>query len=338
VSKYEDYKHAEKHVGEMILNIEGSWLKTEMQLEVIRSLWDTLDGRIQIHFTKVLQHLQGKLQTALTKLSTVTGSAKDEVVSMAKLNLEDVTVKKWKMVFVKDGIDEAIRDLEEWQKRLDPSWYLITRIADPRIDRALEDNRSDPTDKLRELREAVRGGDVADSKRSIFMDGGRLIPKRRKISHSSVYVSIYRQSREAALIDRTNYLPDSNRATIMTYVRDLARLLSKVDPGTFGLLRCHGVIQVPDKNQFDFVFGIPPAVQNPRSLRDHLLVGTPHALDERIRLAKQLVRSVMFVHTAGFVHKNIRPETIIIFESGDCALGTSYWWALKGSASRWAEL
>ncbi|CAG7930375.1 unnamed protein product [Penicillium olsonii] len=39
-------------------------------------------------------------------------------------------------------------------------------------------------------------------------------------------------------------------------------------------------------------------------------------------VAKQLAISVSYVHTMGFVHKNIRPETILIFDNGVSQLGS----------------
>lgn len=40
-------------------------------------------------------------------------------------------------------------------------------------------------------------------------------------------------------------------------------------------------------------------------------------LSDRIRLAMQLATSVNSIHVLEFVHKSIRPETILIFEHND---------------------
>ncbi|KAF1350265.1 hypothetical protein BDV97DRAFT_369723 [Delphinella strobiligena] len=40
--------------------------------------------------------------------------------------------------------------------------------------------------------------------------------------------------------------------------------------------------------------------------------GTQHSLSDRFRLAQTVAKAVLFVHSSGFVHKNIRPENIII--------------------------
>lgn len=45
-------------------------------------------------------------------------------------------------------------------------------------------------------------------------------------------------------LDRTDYGPLTESMTAKIYVRDLAKLLLNVDPITFGLLKCEGVIEL----------------------------------------------------------------------------------------------
>lgn len=63
-----------------------------------------------------------------------------------------------------------------------------------------------------------------------------------------------------------------------------------------------------------FVFQLTPGLSQPRSLRDLLYCLSTPSLNERIKLARSLARSVMFVHNLNFVHKNIRPETVLTFQ------------------------
>jgi hypothetical protein len=44
----------------------------------------------------------------------------------------------------------------------------------------------------------------------------------------------------------------------------------------------------------------------------------------RLNLAKRLTSSILFVHTVQFVHKNIRPETIIVFQDEDSDIGAPF--------------
>ena len=69
----------------------------------------------------------------------------------------------------------------------------------------------------------------------------------------------------------------------------------------------------PPRLSFSFVLEMPKGLRTPRSLR-HLLHSTYFpTLNERIEISKQLANSVLFLHSTQFVHKNIRPERIIIF-------------------------
>jgi serine/threonine protein kinase len=65
---------------------------------------------------------------------------------------------------------------------------------------------------------------------------------------------------------------------------------------------------------------------NIRSLRDLLLDDTPaKSLTYRMRVSSNIARSIIFLHSASFVHKNIRPETIITTEAGDSYLVGFQW-------------
>ena len=113
-------------------------------------------------------------------------------------------------------------------------------------------------------------------------------------------------------------------------VRNLARKLSSVDPLTFGKLRCRGVIRVIEPSSkrpssFNVVFQIPQELSiEPQSLRDLLYSRSNHILTDRFRLAKQLAKSISYVHTLGFVHKNVRPETILGFQGNESTFGSFF--------------
>jgi len=44
-------------------------------------------------------------------------------------------------------------------------------------------------------------------------------------------------------------------------------------------------------------------------------LGMPHSLSERLRLAKQITSAALYRQAAGLVHKDIRPETILLLET-----------------------
>src|SRR5690606_20196843 len=71
--------------------------------------------------------------------------------------------------------------------------------------------------------------------------------------------------------------------------------------------------------QFELVFDFPGSLTRPKSLRQILNEAVSqrrirYSLSARLRLARRLARSVMFVHACAMVHKNIRPECILVFQ------------------------
>jgi hypothetical protein len=132
------------------------------------------------------------------------------------------------------------------------------------------------------------------------------------------------------ILDSVACDPGANISVLRKDVRDLARKLSRADPLTFGLFNCRGVVQVTDAAKkrvisFNFVFRVPEGMENPRSLRSILNSTDDNlSLSDRFRVAQQLATSVSYIHTYGFVHKNIRPETVLIFQNQKSPLGPSF--------------
>lgn len=299
--------------------IEGLWLKTEAQLESLRAIWKTLQPALQVHYTDALERLERKIVVAV-----------ESVQHIRKLRAADGnTYQKLKALHLKKHLKQTVLDLEDWQRRFDPSWYLITRIANPQVDKKLMDgapNQSPPTARLARMREAIKEAPDSDYTGSIFINSSSIKSCSHAIPGTNTFVATYPHSARTVILDRTSYNPLTAPMTARTDVRDLARLLLNVDPMTFGLLKCSGVIEVPDNDgaQFQFLLEVPQGLSSPKYLRNILMETPKCSLSHRIQLAKQLARSVVFVHTAGFVHKNIRPETILVFADGSNPIGPSF--------------
>lgn len=94
-----------------------------------------------------------------------------------------------------------------------------------------------------------------------------------------------------------------------------AEIAQKLFKGNRGLLRCIGYRSSPA----ELVFEYPVSFNTPHTLRYYLIrsTGVPCTLDYRFRLAQEIQEAVFSVNTAGFVHKNIRPDTIILFSRAD---------------------
>ncbi|OJZ91918.1 hypothetical protein ASPFODRAFT_201759 [Aspergillus luchuensis CBS 106.47] len=313
-------RNLKNDLAQIALVIEGVWLKTEVQLDILRRLLraGSLDHTLASHYGDALQRLDMKISGAVAGL---------EAVQKRSISSSKFPQAAW-TVYLKRHLEEVVSDLEEWQRRFDPSWYLITFIVNPLVDEQLESKKNqDPSAaKLLEFREAVQQISSAKPPTNgpVFKDPALLEPGQH-ISGTSNYLSQYVNSRREVLLDSTSYTRKS-ALTSRVHVRDLARLLCLVDPSTFSLLKCDGVIEVrtDQDTQFQFIFEVPHGLQSPRTLRSLLAEHPRISLSKRVQLAKQLARSVMFVHTTGFVHKGIRPETIMIFRKDNEDIGPSF--------------
>ncbi|CAG8372985.1 unnamed protein product [Penicillium salamii] len=150
------------------------------------------------------------------------------------------------------------------------------------------------------------------------------------------------------------YIVDTIELGQATRVRDVARdarvlatKLSQADPLAFGLFQCKGIVTVtrrddslasplqvgselsppslsgarsPSPNhrrysQFQIIFRIPQGMEALKSLRAMLRKPDEHmSLSWKILMARELAKAVNYVHTFAFVHKNIRPESVLCFE------------------------
>ncbi|KAK2766644.1 hypothetical protein FQN54_005955 [Arachnomyces sp. PD_36] len=300
-------------IFEIVPVVEGVWLKTEVQLNLVKRLFDSgsLDPALLAHYGDVMQRLRVKISEAITGLEAI-DKRSAYAASIPQLG---------RLVYLKRHLQDVVSDLEDWQRRFDPSWYLITQIAGPVVDKQVElglsKQKHEPSAaRLLEMREAAeRVSSQEKATTDSVFKSPNLIQERQHIPGTNSYVSRYVEGGRHILLDSTSYPSRSTPTTRKAHVRDLARLLHHVAPMTFSLLKCEGVIEVStdQDTQFQFIFEIPQGLHSPTTLRALLTEKPQYSLSRRVQLSKQLARSVMFVHTTGFVHKGIRPETIVAF-------------------------
>ncbi|KAF7518467.1 hypothetical protein PCG10_010730 [Penicillium crustosum] len=318
-----EQRRLERDIENISLVIESVWIKTQFQLDSLKRLWqsDTIEPVLQDHYAKVIETLQVILLAAVSKFSEV------YIRNISAASFP----KKARAIYLKKDLQKVVNDLEEWQRRFDPSWYLISRIAEPKVDLELERSTqaSDPhTLRLSKIRHAIQqsSSESSGSSTSIFVNSDTIGSSLESIPRSTAYLSSFTIDGRLALLDSANFAGDAPSPVKKTHIRDMARLLLNVDPMSFGLLKCEGVVERSSSQdfQFQFIFEVPQGLTSPKSLRNIILEKPQCSLSKRVQLALQLARSVMFVHTTGFVHKNIRPETIIVFTQEGQDLGPSF--------------
>jgi hypothetical protein len=326
------YQHAKTELREAALCIQDHWIKLKHQISALRTVWESLDERLQIHQHLVLQVLQCKLQSAISKLDGLT-SAREKITTWDKIVAKAKQLKY--AAYAKASLDNIISDLDKWQRTFDPSWFFLARIAVPVIDQQLTEQQASESKaistvrQLRQAHEANKNDSVSPA--SVFLQKGyERLTERESIVLSSA--STGRCLDQRIIIDHIPVTEQADLNGTTRDVRDLARVLSKVDPMLFGLLSCRDVVKVRDSSTekiagFDFIFLIPPELSQavPHSLRSLLLdQRTKYPLNERFDLAVSLARSIVFLHSSRFVHKNISPENIIVFQRSPDELGTPF--------------
>jgi len=349
------YLHAEEEAIELLISIESNWVKMETQIEILKRIAGGLNKRLQDMQSQVLSQLEGKLKTASLIIQQLMNEKSEhekakndkwkhdgrDIATMMK-GLENMRVsKKARYVSKQNALYRVVDEIEKWQARYDPTWILIMQMSIGNIDEELNKQEKKPKQDqipiitaakgIRDAARAIQDVKVQDQG-SIWIHADVLDLNSTYIANSSVQISTLRDEKEMVLIDTMICNPAANVNSTIKEVRNLGRILAEVDPFTFGLLKCCGVIKVPKASSFTpqpvsdfkFIFNIPHQLSNPRSLRAVLLSGTSYPLEERLELAKKLTNSILFVHTVQFVHKNIRPETIIVFQNEHSDIGAPF--------------
>lgn len=308
---------------ELSLRLKTHWFKIEAKIALIKDVDHALEENLRTHFAELFDLLNRKLEDAKLRLRTV--------------EKKQTRLKRVKFAaLVKTALEEAITQLDRWQNQLDWTWFLMARITNPIVDQQLTLQRTRTSDSafaIMRLRETIRPTRQTPGK-SVFIAASDLGEEAIVSFPYSPFLlaKLFRPERNVLVdIIASRGGPGVDPEMVKMGIRDIARALSQADPMAFGIMTCRGVVESIDSGLgiFKFVFEIPEGLGAPLSLRS-LLVDSrgqrrpPYPLNERFELARRLARSVMFVHSSNMVHKNIRPDTIVIFQDETSCLGIPF--------------
>ncbi|KAK5702479.1 hypothetical protein LTR17_022276 [Elasticomyces elasticus] len=310
VELYLSLKDARSEVDERVTQVRSHWHRTRVQIEFIERTWTTLRPEHQTNQTEILTLLNNKLKYAERKVQGLVKKNKGYTDDKPK-------VKRWKYVFLKSYLDNVINDLAKWQT-LCRAWQTSSSRS-PEGMAVL--------DTAKGVREAAALKSTPEAEKNIFLPAVERADLAR-IRYSSALVMRRPTSSSISIVE---IIPCPTGNYIGSATQDIRRLASKlrrVDPKTFGILQCRGAIKMYANQgarltSFHVVLKAASSGE-PHTLRRHLTNRTDHTLTERTTVAKSLATSVSYVHTLGFVHKNIRPENILGFDSDDNKLGAFY--------------
>lgn len=292
---------------------------------MLRGITHLLEEEAQIHFSSMFHKLHINLDDVVRIIDGLIENNGDRETSrlpFLQLIWRKGKVKKLRFaVKEKDALEQALLRLEGWHWRLQPSLFLLALVKLPGVESQLavyKDKGNPQVCKVTELRSAIQLDTTRQEMPSIFIPGSTLAEIRTPILYTRGELTQDSENGESLYVE--TYTPDSWTAldVITKNVRNLGRILSIVDPTLFGIPVCSGIVKVYNASgcicDFKLVFRLPNLHDRtpPRSLREVLLTSERYPLGKSLALARQVSRSVMFVHTSSFVHKNIRPETILI--------------------------
>jgi hypothetical protein len=316
-----------------------------------------LPEAVQAHQCRLLELLQERLRLALIRIEDVEPNSK----SSKKLSIRGI-IWTWKdlptftklkyAAYAKSRLEETLADLESWHQRFDLSWYLLILLpTKDDVSEQLDSRPQAPTPEL-EILKRLRRLHLANNEleqpdgadRSVFCSPSDIVSRRTRIFHTDAETAVHRD--QVVIVDsrqiRRGGRPDSDSALaqgVLSDTRDIVKILQNVDSETFGLLPCKWARKIIDRQRdlvgVDLLFAIPDGYSSRgiKSLRGALLDGhAQQSLDARFKLARQLARSISFLRSAGIVHKNIRPETILLLlpysspasAAADTTIGTPF--------------
>ena len=350
-------------MAETLFKLKVLWNRTETQMEFLRTVWESLDPILQQNQQLLLSELETKLQKSVRLIDGVienkqNAASHPNVLKMKGIvrtnSLPDVlkmkgTVRRVKFALsIRESLKLTVAEFIEWHQLFDPSWYLLSRVASKEVDRCLEakdETKDSMIQALSVLRRAARDINARADRPSRDISSYDFLGTRMPITNSSAAIAQFEDSSKFAIVDHMSVHWCADKAGTNRDVKGLSKALLRMDPFMFGLLRCCGVINRSQKSGFgeilayDLVFEIPKGLRpRPRSLRD-LLRHTQPSLNMKLEMAKHLANSVFYLHTTGFVHKNIRPEIILIFEQEDssatllCLVGFEKFRMAQGATS-----
>lgn len=322
VEKYRTFKGAESDINDKIISVELFQVKTECQIDFLRGIWNTLPSKYQECLDITYLKLQNKLEVADQAIERITIKDSPDETHLSRLKRLQYTFH------LKEALEKAIEDMNEWQKIFDPTWWLIMRIPNQVVDTAICQHAG--SSKTLQQSYRLRHSLIDD----VYEDKGLHLPykdfpssQRSKIKFSDAHL-VAVPGKASIIIDPVEY-QTSNMPGLPKDIRYLAQRLRNADPLIFQILNCAGVMKAKDTsrqtNNFDFVLQVPKGMEKPKSLRELLVTSRQtYPLSDRINIANHLAKSISFVHVYGFVHKNIRPETILVFSDGQTELGSLF--------------
>ncbi|KAH0565507.1 hypothetical protein GP486_001101 [Trichoglossum hirsutum] len=311
ISKIQTYHHTKELYKDHleIHDIQAGQLV--ICLQFVRDATPSLTQDLNAHLLKTLSRLNRSLEATHATLDR-------------GIDKEGNVRRLWYVTLGGSALKRDLDEVEKDQVLFQRAVQLAALYGGPRVAPYLTEDRlrgNSALARVQRLREAIQSRLNNDTKAPEMLLDRRDIPdgKRKRLPYSEAQLVMSGVSEfPTALIEsRSQNTPD------MKKIRDIALILGGTDV-SMAMIRCRGFIPVPDTNRYELLFPLPQNPVRPRTLRELLLspdnnAGVRFSLNSRVKLAQRLATAVLFIHTAKLVHKNIRPENIIILETASAS-------------------
>nr|CEG05072.1 unnamed protein product [Fusarium clavum] len=294
VQTCENYRAADAEVAERVAIVENTWTRARIQVDFIEPLGPILDAEHRRVLEDIIGILVTKLSSAVRKLDSVLSNQENGAGRELRLGWFRFSrgVRRGKYAFVKNSLDKVIQDMEEWQRRFDPSWFLIMRIANPIIDQKLTrqhqrvsqesqagpfpaehlasssssqqqpDQHNQSFTLATRLQTAPSPLSLADGLRTAFRPDGPhrsvFLPRTDldflPIPYCNARAACRRGSSDRwFLVDRLTCQPMVDVNVMESNIRTLAQKLTHADPLTFNLFQCKGVMHITNPSRPSYI-------------------------------------------------------------------------------------
>ncbi|KAK6517420.1 hypothetical protein TWF281_004077 [Arthrobotrys megalospora] len=289
--------------------------KDDLELHDIHSgQLDVCLGFVKDAAPFLTENLNNLLHKTLLRL---TKSLDNALVTLERGIDKDGSIRRvWYSTIGRLAVRRDLEEVEKCQLLFQRAVQFAALFGGSRISLLLTKGRLDNSNALarvQRLTEAIQGrlNDTGNTKMLLQPDE-MPVGKRTRLPYSDIRLITSDESNvPLALVEyRQQITPDTRK------VRDIARILNGTHP-SMGIIRCQGFHPVLAEGRCELIFPLSPENGPPKTLRELLLspdndAGVRFSINSRIKLARQLATAVLFVHTAKLVHKNIRPENIVI--------------------------
>jgi hypothetical protein len=309
VHKIGIYRKAGDFLADQLQEHDIQTSQLEVFLTFVKKASTSFPAELEILIRKALYRLMKALEIALASLE-------DNIDKKE-------TIRKWRYTMY--GRSELKRDLERVAKDQllfyrAVQWVILSGGAAVEAHLTEEQQRgSEPLERVKRLKNAIdlrlKGNDD-DIPKMLLDDSDLSSAAYHALPHSEIGVLSLKSDTSdvpTALVEYRSYVEQEAKK-----VRDIALVLHHTSE-SMAILSCKGFKARTKVNpaRFELIFPLPPGSAQPRTLRDVLLgdesrSGVPFSLTWCLELGIRLATAIMYVHTSGLVHKNIRPENLIL--------------------------